>query len=295
MATFDIKRKQDLINIKKRLQKRAITEKVGDLELQSDVVKMYEPIIKPLKAIEQQQQAAIVASQKIPVVPAIEASIPAIEEPPRTIPAIEPSQAISLGPIAVRYLSKVWKKDYDWAYGIKRLEDNFSLGQKNVNIVNNDIFIDGEKYTGTEGLWELLTLSKPETYTDNDLETYKTIMFTTRPFLRSDGNPKPNRVYKWSNIMKDIYKDYEKRETQRVAQNLRRESRRRSSYTGAGLIILPSNTNDLLSRHRLLFRELQAGNNGVYNEIQAINDQLFKRNILSSEFINKFNKIFLIK
>jgi len=65
--------------------------------------------------------------------------------------------------------------------------------------------------------------------------------------------------------------------------------------SGSGLnqvIFLPCDTNELLNRHRLLFESMMAGNTGVFNEIQAINDQLYKLNIFDKELIESMNDFF---
>ena len=41
---------------------------------------------------------------------------------------------------------------------------------------------------------------------------------------------------------------------------------------GTGVIFLPSDLNELVDGHQILFGALKAGNTGVSNEINAIND-----------------------
>ncbi|CAF2097920.1 unnamed protein product [Rotaria magnacalcarata] len=55
---------------------------------------------------------------------------------------------------------------------------------------------------------------------------------------------------------------------------------------GKGLhtIFLPSDRNELVKRHQILFLEMQAGNTGVSNEFQAITDQLIKYGLLDESF-----------
>ncbi|CAF2105286.1 unnamed protein product, partial [Rotaria magnacalcarata] len=51
---------------------------------------------------------------------------------------------------------------------------------------------------------------------------------------------------------------------------------------GKGLhtIFLPSDQNELVKRHQILFSQMKAGNNGVFNEFHAITDQLIKYGLL---------------
>ncbi|CAF2110857.1 unnamed protein product [Rotaria magnacalcarata] len=55
---------------------------------------------------------------------------------------------------------------------------------------------------------------------------------------------------------------------------------------GKGLhtIFLPSDPNELVKRHQILFSQMKAGNNGVFNEFHAITDQLIKYGLLDESF-----------
>lgn len=61
------------------------------------------------------------------------------------------------GEIASSYLTLyiTTPQDVDRRYGFKPASDNgWTLGSKPVAIQNNDIIIDGERFTGTRGLFE---------------------------------------------------------------------------------------------------------------------------------------------
>lgn len=75
------------------------------------------------------------------------------------------------------------KKITDTTYGSKRIDEepnNFYIGNEILEIANNDI-TDGVHtiYKKTEGLCELLTLKRPEKYTERDLPNCKEILITT--------------------------------------------------------------------------------------------------------------------
>ena len=55
------------------------------------------------------------------------------------------------------------------------------------------------------------------------------------------------------------------------------------------VIFLPSDLNELVDRHRVLFGAYQAGNTGVFNELHAINDKLLELGIFDLEIIEKFS------
>ena len=67
-----------------------------------------------------------------------------------------------------------------------------------------------------------------------------------------------------------------KRAAEKIRQTQVEQERRRSNSisdpTSSGVIIIPSDINDLVERHQLLLPGYKAGNTGVFNEIQAIDN-----------------------
>ena len=56
----------------------------------------------------------------------------------------------------------------------KGYEDGQSkIGDKLIDIVGDNIFIDDEVYIGTPGLWSLITYITPQEYNEKDYERYK--------------------------------------------------------------------------------------------------------------------------
>ena len=81
------------------------------------------------------------------------------------------SDIIKLGPIAVNALIQAFsKKKIDMTYGLYAKDNKLYIGNKPVIIEDNDIIVDGDKYEGTRGLWELIISKDPndEIYTDDD-------------------------------------------------------------------------------------------------------------------------------
>ena len=176
------------------------------------------------------------------------------------------------------------------------------LGNKVVDIIGNHIKIDDKIYELGEEEWKLLTLKDPgglNDYSETAWKNYYNIVTHTKSFLREDGSLIWSKGNKYKNIIKFIYRQYMQdlaaKETERIKAVRQAQERRNSEPSGSGLntIILPSNLNELVSRHRLLLASLKAGNTGVYNEIQAINDRLFEKGILNSDDVISFqNKFF---
>ena len=294
MASFKIKTKQDIINIKKELMNRKLSEKIDDQDFQENIFKFNKPTIEPLTEMKNQIQETNTVLKAITNTPK-QSEIPQLEGPIADPPK-------SIGSTASHFLSKVYQKDYDHAYGVKFDEGNFYIGSKRVEIIGDNLVIDGEKFEMSENVWKLLNLANPgniNAYPKTDVDKYEDLMLRTTPFLRDDGNLKANRGNKYKSIIKPIYIKYNKQMAgQRVSnvQRVQNQQRRRSlSVSGEGIAFLPSDINELIKRHKLLFGALNSGNTGVLNEITAINDILLANKILSGEDLKSFYNIFYKK
>ena len=124
-------------------------------------------------------------------------------------------------------------------------------------------------------------------------------MFKTKPFLKEDATVKANRENKYKSIIKPIYFKYSKKVAERAVSDVQRvqdqQRRKSSSFSGSGISFLPSDINEFIKRHKLLFGALNSGNTGVLNEITAINDILLAKEILSGEYLKSFYNIFYKK
>ena len=129
-------------------------------------------------------------------------------------------------------------------------------------------------------------------------------MHNTNAFLNDKGTILiAPRMEKYKEIIKPLYTKYRSELARKATEDIKRtrgEQQRRRSVSlsgpsGSGLIIIPSNINELVKRHQLLLGSYEAGNTGVYNEIQAINDRLFSEGILNEKDILNFSKFFLYK
>jgi hypothetical protein len=74
----------------------------------------------------------------------------------------------------------------DKQYGLRKQDGNFVIGDSNVSVDNDgDMYIKGQHFKGTSGLWELLTRKRinKENVTTKDLKTYKNILEVTHAHL----------------------------------------------------------------------------------------------------------------
>lgn len=315
MAYFDVKTKNDLVNIKKRLRARAFQESYRDYAEKYNMEKYYAPLISPMKDIvaktDQSLKSLEAIKNKEPII------LPSIQQNPDEILAIEdiPEEAnIKLGKIATKYLSRF--KDHDKTYGLKLPEDDsiyFKIGNEKVEILGNDLVIKGRVHRMNENIWKLLMLKDPgqiDDYNESDLTKYYNIMIETTPFLNDKGHIISSKAPKYNNIMKSIITQYKsdlaKASVEKIKKVQQEQQKRRGSTeesegpsqkmhkTGEGFntVFLPSDINKLVDRHRLLLSALKSGNTGVFNELQAINDVLLEKQILTSFDVNKLSSLF---
>lgn len=301
MAYFNIKEKSDLVNIRNKLQKRFLNEKLGEQDVHQENIKLLQPLIEPIKDITKHQKEILQSQSTVPAISMSRTPL-AIEDTP-ALPSTPRYSSLMLGKISEKYL-KTPNLDYDNAFGIKPIEGSvdFKIGMDTVKIDGNNLIINGKQYIGTEGLWKLLTLKNPGNISKTDYDNYKKIMLETKAFLKYNGkNVKSNRGKKYETFIKPIYDEYKllKELKQTITESRERvRTPRRSSVEGipqkqgTGFKFLSSDPNKLINRHRILFSEIQSGNTNVFNELQAINDELLRLGIFDKDMIESLNYFF---
>ncbi|XP_065682410.1 uncharacterized protein LOC136095592 [Hydra vulgaris] len=259
---------KELERLKKGIYQDAVNEKLGFNDLQYDLGNLYKPIIdsqsgikENLAKLENKADLAITLS-----------NYPAIMDVPE-------SKIVSLGTIATNYLKSAYsnKKAADFTFGIHSKDGKLYIGKKPILISNNDITIDDKKYIGTNGLWELLTKSSPDKdiYNEDDLENYKNILKETDAISSSKypGKPRSSRSEKYNKIIKPIWGEI-------------------AIKSGKGVIILPSDPNELVKMLALRIAAFEAGNTGARNEAVAICDELLRQGEIDSEYYKSLQNIF---
>ena len=189
----------------------------------------------------------------------------------QTIPAITGPKHIQVSKLIQSYLSD--NDDRSTAgYSIKYNPTNnlYTIGNSDIKFDNNSLEIAGKKYNATEGLMELLTKKDPdlELCIDEDYEDYKEILEKTNAiyqgFKPESKKVNSDRSKKWSII------------TNKLFPHLFKKSGGKLNIT-----FLPSDPKSLIDQLRLSLASYTAGNNGEYNKINSILDQLLKQKILT--------------
>ena len=273
---------RDYIETRKRIKDNLIAEKVGKMETQTELSKLFKPItetqktttkkitegLKPIReGIENLPQAIT-----FPAYPSIQAS----EKP------LEGEDTQYIGGVAEKYLRKfATKGEADTTYGLYDRHGKFYIGNKPVVIIDNNIVVDDEEYEGTPGLWELIVSKEPDKikYNKEDLENYAGLIVKTNALYQGNNpnNPRPksSKGQKWNNILKPIWT----------------AMKQDPGTTGDGLVVLSGDPNTLLERLDLLLESQKAGHTGVRNELVSICDELKRQGVINANEYKKLNSI----
>ena len=193
---------KDFIETRKRIKDNFIAKKVGEIEYQTGLTKLFKPVTETQKAtakeITEAQKATAekFTSELLPIKEGIEELPTKLFR--KVFPSIElkASDIMNLGPLAVNALLQAFtKKNIDLAFGLYAQEGKFKIGNKEVNIEDNNIKVDDIIFEGTPGFWELVTSKNPnpENYTEEDLEKYQRLIILTNTAYQGNNRTKINQ------------------------------------------------------------------------------------------------------
>ena len=271
---------KEFLALKNKIKDNFRKEKIGEIETQRDLAKLFKPVTKTQKATAKEITGELKpikeGIEKLPQAITFPAypSIQAFEEP------IEGEDAQYIGDIASTYLKKFATKDEaDRTFGLYDKNKKFYIGNKLAIIVDNDLIVGKDEYEGTPGLWELIVSKEPKDFTNDDYRNYAKLMVKSNA-LRAGNNPesrkpKSSKGYKWKNILKDIWNN-------------------RLKYEGEGVTVIPSDPNALLERLDLSLTTQDAGHTGVGNELTSICDELKRQGVINADAYKKINSLIKI-
>ena len=201
---------KDFIETRKRIKDNFIARKVGEIEYQTGLTKLFKPVTETQKAtakeITEAQKATAekFTSELLPIREGIE-GLPTKADisniPTKVFNQIFPalkykeSDITNLGAIAVNSLIEAFTKDgIDRTHGIYAKDKKFYMGNKPITIKENDISIDtddGSKFNtpGTPGLWRLITeknIPDKSEFTPIDLRNYMILMLYTKTIYKGN-------------------------------------------------------------------------------------------------------------
>ena len=314
---------KDFIQTRKRIKDNFIARKVGEAEYQTGLTKLFKPVIETQKATAKEiTEAQKAATEKItqgllPIKAGIEGLPGAISFP--TYPALEMTEEKEeekekekedlVGDIAKEYLTYAMGKDSDRSFGIYPDENNkLKIGSKFLKFKGNDIIIEGVKYTGTRGLWELIVSKDPKNFTENDYINYTSLLIHTDTIYQKNDpkstKPKSSSLKKWTTLISPVWEFI--RESKKPLPEEKGKGKGRGKgrgkgkggeedpkpgTSGTGLKFLSSDPNALIDRFDLLLSSQKAGHTGVRNEIISILDELKRQGVIKTNEYKKLNSL----
>lgn len=180
-----------------------------------------------------------------------------------------------LGPLGRRYVGALLggnrEDKIDTVYGVYLGNDGTMLGDKRFDLNADDsLIVDGVRYVGTPGLYELIFMRFPDEaiYTDDDTRTYKSILLATNAHRRGHSAQMPimgNKGYKYVHVIAPLVRGNKKGagvpSTMRLTDN-------KIDY------VHWDDPNELVDRLRLLDASRRAGNDSHDNEAVSIIEEL---------------------
>ena len=307
---------RDFIETRKRIKDNFVAKKVGEIEYQTGLTKLFKPVTETQKATAkeitdaQKATAEKITSELLPIKEGIEKLPEALSFP--SYPALEMTEEdlIKIGPIARKYIQSNLGRTTTRA-GIYSEDDNLKIGYRPVKIENDDIIINDERFKGTPGLWELITsngIPEKEKYNATDLRDYITIMNITKATFDKNNKRIGGKNNKMNNLIKPLVIALEKGGGDKLIKEINKhfgfeeetdeeeyeeyeEEYILSPTKGTGLKILPSDPNALIDRFDLLFSSKKAGHTGVRNEIVSILDELKRQGVIKTNEYKKLNSL----
>ena len=298
---------KDFIETRKKIKDNFIARKVGEAEYQTGLTKLFKPVTETQKATAkeitdaQKEATEKITSELLPIKEGVK-ELP-LKLFNQVFPSIEFNERdiTNLGSIAVNNLKRYFKpNEGDLSTGIRDKDGGFYIGSEPVRIRDNNIIIDNTEYTGTSGLWKLLTsknIPDKSEYTPEDLINYSYIMVKTNT-ARNKYNPRGQyrggNNKKMNELIKPFVRELENDNTDNkinFKNKVLEHFRVVDEIKAEGLKILPSDPNALINRFDLLFSSQKAGHTGVRNEIVSILDELKRQKVISVQDYKKLNHL----
>ena len=264
---------KEFLALKNKIKDNFRKEKIGEIETQRDLAKLFKPVTEAQIATTKEIQEGLK-----PIKEGIEKLPQAIIFPAYPSITLPKEDVLELGSTATTALKRsLTKEGVDKTYGIRDEGGKFFIGTKEVKIKGDDIIIDNSVYRGTPGLWELIVSKDPNKglYTPIDFENYKRILIETDAMQspKNPNKPKSNKGAKWALLREHVWERLKK---------------------GCGVTVIPSDPNALLERLDLLLATQDAGHTGVGNELTSICDKLKRQGVINADAYKKINSLIKI-
>lgn len=187
---------------------------------------------------------------------------------------------LPMGVLAKEYIRRLitdTNRLIDYTYGPHYEGDTLMIGDSKVEFDMNDIIVNGIRYTGTQGLYELIFMKTPDVtyYRQNDLDAYKSILIATnahRQRYQADGKVNSNKGYKYRNIISKLFG--------KIGGGVDVDTTWLNTNNSSIEYVHWNDPNELVDRLRLLIASERAGHTGHNNEIVSIIEELREAGIV---------------
>ena len=289
---------KEYLELKKNIRDNLLSERIGELQLQTDLSKFYKPITETQKTTAREiteglkpvREGLETIRKEVHDIPSIVSDMEAVkkygeekqkeeEEEEEEEDEEDEEEDESVGEIARHYLNK---PNTDKIFGVRKEKGRHYIGNKRILIEDDNIILDDDTFIGTAGLWGLITSKNPDKklidWTKKDRYNYDKLMIKTNALHKGynpNRGPRSSKGWKWTNILSTIWFGEEPKER----------------YQGSGVVVIPSDPNALLERLDLLLASQEAGHTGVRNELVSICDELKRQGVLDTKAYKKLNHI----
>ncbi|KYN17531.1 hypothetical protein ALC57_10180, partial [Trachymyrmex cornetzi] len=173
----------------------------------------------------------------------------------------------------------------DHMYGVYLHKDGLMFGNKRFDVDDADnIIIDGVRYGGTPGLYELISkrIHDDLLYTEDDMNNYKSMLLATNAHKHkhhSQGRLLSNRGYKYKHIIAPLMSMTPKKQSKKSGKGLPRAM---TLNDNAIDYVHRDDPNELVDRLRLLDASHRAGNNAHDNKMLSIIEELREAGLITN-------------
>lgn len=189
----------------------------------------------------------------------------------------------------VKKVEQLQSPSIESVYGFRRNPKNeLVLGKQVVTIKNEagnlKYRIKNKEFVATRGLTDLLLMTKPKNYSENDLDTYKEMLKYTSAH-KINCKPKSNIIrnknsIKYSNIISVLFPEKKSQHSDGKGLGKLQMNYKLFNKNGKFNYTYWDDPNELVNRLRLLIASQSAGHSGHTNEIISIIEELREASII---------------
>jgi hypothetical protein len=265
---------EDFLKTRKNIKQNFEQDRISNIGFREETQKLFKPITESIteqKASQKENMTILAQNQG------------KIYQKLKELPAITESKHIMVSDLIKNYLSDNNPKERSNAgYSIKydATKKQHTIGNQVIKFDNNSMEIASHRYEATEGLMILLTKKSldMDKIFEEDQEDYKRILIDTNALYQnfdpSTGRVNSDSSEKWKFISTELFPNKFKKKGGTIGDK--------------NTTFLPSDPNSLIEQLQLSIASYTAGNNGEYNKINSILDELLKQKIITK---NKYEKI----